>query len=92
MAAARALDAAGDPQVTDAWVGVARSVRYQKGRRDDRIKAAVKAVYGDRASTGGWAELIDAASAAPHVPTLLEVFRRVPAAARPPLLTKLISL
>lgn len=34
----------------------------------------------------------DLACAVPHVPTLLDLFRRVPAATRPPVLSQLISL
>lgn len=86
------LELARDPLVADAWAGLARSVRYQKGRRDDRITAAVTSLYWDRSNKIAWAELADLASAAPHVPTLLELFRRVPADARPPMLTKLIGL
>ncbi|MGH3158548.1 MAG: HIRAN domain-containing protein [Streptosporangiaceae bacterium] len=89
---ARRLEKAGDPLVSDAWAGVARSVRYQKGRRDDWIAAAVIAVYWSRSNKDAWAELFDLASAAPHVPTLLELFRRMPAEARPRQLTTLIAL
>lgn len=86
------LEEARDPLVADAWAGLARSVRYQKGRRDDWIAAAVTALCWDRSNKTAWAELVDLASAAPHVPTLLDLFRRVPAVARPPVLTQLISL
>jgi hypothetical protein len=92
LQAIRQLEHARDPLVADAWAGLARSVRYQKGRRDDRITAAVTSLYWDRSNKTAWAELVDLASAAPHVPTLLDLFRRVPTAARPPVLTKLISL
>jgi hypothetical protein len=33
---ARRLENVGDPLVSDAWAGVARSVRYQRGRQPDR--------------------------------------------------------
>jgi hypothetical protein len=89
---ARCLEEAGDPLASDAWAGIARSVRYQKGRRDDRIAAAVTALYWNRSNTGAWAELFDLASAAPHVPTLLELFRRVPADVRSSQIGALISL
>ena len=92
LQAIRQLEHARDPLVADAWAGLARSVRYQKGRRDDRITAAVTSLYWDRSNKIAWAELADLASAAPHVPTLLDLFRRVPADARPPVLTKLIGL
>jgi hypothetical protein len=89
---ARRFENAADPLVSDAWAGVARSVRYQKGRRDDRIAAAVIALYWNRSNSGAWGELIDLASAAPHVPTLLELFRRMPVDARPSQLTALIAV
>jgi hypothetical protein len=86
------LERTRDPLLADAWAGLACSVRYQKGRRDDGIAAAVTSLYWDRANKTAWAELADLASAAPHVPTLLDLFARVPPAARPPVLTTLISL
>jgi hypothetical protein len=86
------LEQARDPMIADAWAGLARSVRYQKGRRDDRIAAAATALYWDRSNKTAWTELFDLASAAPHVPTLLDLFRRVPTAARPSVLTQLIGL
>ncbi len=52
----------------------------------------ITSLYWDRSNKIAWAELVDLASAAPHVPTLLALFRRAPADARPPVLTKLISL
>jgi hypothetical protein len=58
-------------------------VRYQKGRRDDWIAAAVIALHWNRANAGAWDELIELASAAPHIPTMLDLFGRVPPAARP---------
>lgn len=60
--------------------------------REHRISAAVTSLYWDRSNKVAWAELVDLASAAPHVPTLLDLFGRVPADARPRVLTKLISL
>jgi hypothetical protein len=86
------LERARDPLLADAWAGLARSVRYQKGRRDDWIAAAVTSLYWDRANKTAWAELADLAAAAPHVLTLLDLFRRVPPTSRPPVLTMLINL
>jgi hypothetical protein len=65
LKAAARLERAHDPLVSAAWAGVARSRRYQKGRRNDRIEAAVTARDWDRANTRAWAELAEAASAAP---------------------------
>jgi hypothetical protein len=89
---ARQLQHAGDPMVADAWLGVARSVRYQKGHRDERIEAAVEALHWNLASREAWAELFDIASAAPHMPTLLTLFRRVPVELRPQVLSQLLRL
>lgn len=89
---ARRPENAGDPLVSDAWVGIAQSICYQKGRRDDLIAAAVIALYWNRSNRDARVELFDLAGAAPHVPTLLELFRRVPADARPGQLTALIAL
>ena len=86
------LEHARDPLVADAWAGLACSVRYQKGRRDDWLTTAVTALYWDRSNKTAWAEVVDLACAAPHIPTLLDLFRRVPAVARPPVLSQLISL
>lgn len=86
------LEQARDPLLGNAWAGLACSVRYQKGRRDDRIAAAATSLYWDRSNKSAWAELADLASAAPHVPTLLGLFARVPIASRPPVLTTLLSL
>jgi hypothetical protein len=86
------LEQARDPLLADAWAGLDCSVRYRKGRRDDRIAAAVTSLCWDRANKTAWAELAELASAAPHVPTLLDLFARVPTVARPPVLATLISL
>lgn len=90
--AAALLASACDPMTGRAFAGVAMSVRFQKGRRDDRIEAAGAAVFWDRENEHGWLELVDAASAAPHVPTLAGIFSRVPIPARQPVLRKLLSV
>ena len=92
--AARLLEQARDPRVSAAWAGVAKASRYQKGKdkRDDRIKAAAKAIYWDRTNQDAWSDLFDLAAAAPHIPTLLELFRRVPLESRPPIVSQLLAL
>jgi hypothetical protein len=92
LEAASQMEQASDPLLSAAWTGVARSRRYQKGRRDERLEAAVTAIYWDRASVPAWAELVEAAGTAPHVPTLLELFRRIPIDTRPKVLSQLITL
>jgi hypothetical protein len=89
---AATLERARDPLVSEAWLGVARSVRYQPGRRDDFLGAVIEAVYWDRANGEAWAELVDYASSAPHVATLVALFARVPLAARSRVLQQLLSM
>lgn len=90
--AAVLLESARDPLTGPAFAGLAMSVRFQKGRRDDRIEAAAAAVFWDRENEHGWLELVDAASAAPHIPALADIFCQVPIPARPPILRKLLSV
>lgn len=90
--AAEQLARARDPLVSEAWLGVARATRYQRGHRDKMLEAVVEALHWDRANGGAWAELFEMASAAPYVPTLMALFERVPASSRPPVLRQLISL
>jgi len=47
LQAIRQMEQACDPLIADAWAGLARSVRYQKGRRDDRITAVGFGVAAD---------------------------------------------
>jgi tetratricopeptide (TPR) repeat protein len=89
---ARNLATAGDPLVSAAWLGVGRSTRYQRGRRDDALAAFVEALYWDRGNRDAWWELVDLAAAAPHVPTLLALYEHVPFTARPPVLDQLVIM
>ena len=77
-----------DPFVTAAWLGVGRSTRYQSGHRDATLQALIEALYWGRSNADAWRELIDLASSAPHVPTLRELFARVPFEARPAVLRR----
>lgn len=92
LEAARLLETSRDSGVSGAWAGVAGSRRYQKGKRDGRIEAALTAIYWDRANEDAWSNLFDLAAAAPHIPTLLEMFKRVPFETRPPILSQLLAL
>jgi hypothetical protein len=92
LEAARLLETSRDPAISAAWAGVAGSRRYQKGKRDGRIEAAVTAIYWDRANEDAWSNLFDLAAAAPHIATLLEMFKRVPVETRPPILSQLLAL
>jgi tetratricopeptide (TPR) repeat protein len=86
------LARADDPLVSAAWLGVFRSVRYQRGRRDEALAAVVEALFWDRGKAEAWSDLIEMASFAPHVPTLLDVFSRIPFEARPVILEDLITI
>jgi tetratricopeptide (TPR) repeat protein len=86
------LAKAHDPWVSAAWLGVGRATRYQRGRRDDALMALVEALYWGRSNSDAWWELIDLASAAPHVPTLLALFARIPFEVRPGVLDALLSM
>jgi tetratricopeptide (TPR) repeat protein len=87
---ANRLSAAHDPFSSSAWLGVGRSTRYQKGRRDDTIHAFIESLYWDRSNLDAWLELVDMASSAPHIPTLLEIFSKVPFAVRGEVLRSLL--
>jgi hypothetical protein len=91
LVAAR-LENANDPLASKAWLGVAQSVRYQRNRRDDFLDAVIEALHWDWRNTDAWLALADYASAAPHVPTLLAIFTRIPATARPPVLKRMITM
>ena len=89
--AADGLERARDPVVAEAWLGVGGATRNQRDRRDDFLKAIIEALHWDHYNTDAWVELVDYASAAPHVPTLVAMFARVPVSARPPVLRRLIT-
>jgi len=86
------LAKAGDPCVSTAWLGLGRATKYQRGRRDDTLTALIEALYWDRDNTGAWSELVDLASAAPHVPTLLALHARMPFGTRAVVLPQLLSM
>lgn len=54
------------------------------------MSAAVTGLYWKRSNEDAWPELIELASAAPHVPTMMELFRRAPVNARLSVLTALV--
>lgn len=85
------LAAVGDPAASGAFLSLARTTRYQSGRRDDTLSALIEALYCDRGNDQAWAELLDYASAAPRVPMLLALFGRVPAQSKPAVLRQLLA-
>jgi hypothetical protein len=91
-AAARRLERARDPLTSDAWLGAARATRYQPGRRDETLEAFIEALRWHRANADAWADLLDYASAAPDIPTLVALFARAPLEVRPRLLRRLLSM
>jgi len=86
------LAAAGDPSASAAWLSVARATRYQRGRRDDTLSALIEALYWGRGNDHAWSELVDYASASPHVPMLLELFAQVPFENRAGVLSQLLRI
>jgi len=86
------LSRAQDPLVSAAWLGVGRATRYQRGRRDDALSALIEALYWERGDADAWWELVDQASAAPYVPTLLALFTRIPFEARAGVLDALLTI
>jgi hypothetical protein len=90
--AAARLEAASDPMVSDAWLGVALSTRWQRGRGEEMLTAAVEALRWNIANAGAWHELIARAAAAPHVRTLVSLFARVPREVRRPVVSQLLAI
>jgi hypothetical protein len=86
------LAAAGDPSASNAWLSLARTTRYQSGRRDDTLSALIEALYWDRGNDQAWSELVDYASAAPCVQMLLTLFAHVPSLGRPGVLGQLVVI
>lgn len=86
------LGQAGDPLVAAAWLGVGRSVRFQKGRGRDALAAFVEGLFWDRGNAKAWSEVVEMASLDPDVPTLIKLFARVPFATRPGVLSQLLSV
>lgn len=89
---AEQLSRARDPSASAAWLSVARAVRYQRGRRDDTLAALIEALYWNRGNADAWSELMEYMSAAPHVPTLLAIFTRMPFESRASVISQLLSI
>ncbi|MCW2877797.1 MAG: hypothetical protein JWQ95_1897 [Sphaerisporangium sp.] len=86
------LARAKDPMVGEACLILAKTIRYQAGRRDDTLAAYVEALYYDRTNTDIWRELAEYTASAPHIPTLVDLFAKSPATVRPELLPLLVSI
>ena len=91
-AVAQALARAHDPWVSAAWLGVARSSRYQRDHRNATLSAFIEALHWWPGNADAWLEFLDYASAAPHVRTLRDLFARVPLPVRPPVLALLTRM
>jgi tetratricopeptide (TPR) repeat protein len=89
---AERLAKADDPFASTAWLGLAKATRYQRGRRDDTLTALIEALYWGRDNAHAWSELLDLASAAPHVPTLLALYAHVPFGTRAGVLGQLLRM
>jgi tetratricopeptide (TPR) repeat protein len=86
------LTDARDPLVSTAWLGAGRSTRYQKGRRDDTLRAFIEVLYWGRSNSDAWADLVEMASAAPHLPTLTAIYGRIPSILRPTILPLFLAM
>lgn len=86
------LDRAADPTAGAAWLGVARSVRFQRGRRADTLAAYTEALRRDPQQVDGWQELLDYLAWSPDVGTLMQVLQSAPADVRPRLVPWLLSI
>jgi hypothetical protein len=86
------LDDAGDSAAGAAWLGAARSIRYQKGRRSDTLSAYTEALRRDPSQVAGWCELLDYLAWAPDVGTLMAVLQSAPAEVRPELIPTLLLI
>ena len=91
-AVAGLLDEARDAAAALAWLGVARSVRYQRGRREDTLAAFAEAIKRDPEQVPPWLELVDYGTLAPDVETLLALVAVAPLTVRPALLPTLLSV
>ncbi len=81
-----------DPLVASAWLGIGRATRYQRDHRDEALHAFIEALHWERGNVDAWLELVDMASAAPHVPTLIDLLARVPFEIRPSVLDQLLTM
>ena len=86
------LDRAGDPAAGAAWLGLARSARFQRGRRADTLAAYTEALRRDPEQVDGWHELLDYLAWSPDVETLMQVLQSAPADVRPKLVPWLLSI
>jgi hypothetical protein len=86
------LIAARDRMAGAAWLGLARCLRYQTGRRNDTLAAFTESLFYDRTSLETWSELIDYLSIAPHPGALVELFARCPRQLRRPVLEQLLAI
>ncbi|MEV4670849.1 hypothetical protein AB0K34_04270 [Actinomadura sp. NPDC049382] len=86
------LGSAADPWVARAWLALARCTRYQKGRRDDTLRAYVSALHVERGIADAWVELFEYVCAAPYAPMLLDLYARVPVLARPAVAAHLLRV
>ena len=89
---AAALDRAGDPCSALAWLGLARSSRYQKEHVGKTLTGFVEALRRDPTLTDAWTELVEFACLAPDVDSLSGVFGLAPPPIRPTLIPHLLAV
>jgi tetratricopeptide (TPR) repeat protein len=90
--AAEALAAARHPAEVAAWLGLAQSCRYQKGRRDDTLAAFDKALAADPEHAAVWDAYLEYVTYGIHVNDLLALTERIPASLRAGQLDRLLAV
>ena len=86
------LEAANDPEVGRAWLGLARAMRYQPGRRDEVLSAFLRSIDYTRGSEEVWCEYLDYLCLSPTVDCLVDAYARMPGPVRVALTPTLMSV
>ncbi|MEU0723132.1 HIRAN domain-containing protein [Streptomyces sp. NPDC006140] len=91
-AALKRMSASGDPEIGRAWLGLARSLRYQKGRRDEVLTAFLTALSFQRDNEEAWREYLRYLCLSPSTEALASAFAAMPPAVRLSLAPKLLAV
>lgn len=76
--ALKRLSASGDPETGRAWLGLARSLRYQKVRRDEVLTAFLTALSLQRDNEEAWREYLEYLCLSPSAEALTSAFEAMP--------------
>lgn len=81
-----------DPWTGRAWLTLARTRRYQKGRRDDTLRAYIEAMFHDRDDTEAAGEFLEYLTIGATVPMFVAIYRRLRSTVRAALMPTLLSV